>query len=218
MKAFLPIKDHSERVPGKNFKQLGSKSLFMWILETLLSVEEISTVVIDTDSTNQQLWSMASDSRIQIKTRNPNLIGDFVSMNELIWDFIDNKPGEEFLMTHATNPFLSTSTIKIAIEVYNEKKLSGFDSLFSVSEIQGRLYDSKGRTVNHKKGELMRTQDLEKYYLENSALYLFSHTSFAESRSRIGHQPYLYRISPLEAIDIDTRDEWALAEKLALTY
>ena len=34
--AILPMKANSERVKGKNFKILGEKPLFKWILDTLL--------------------------------------------------------------------------------------------------------------------------------------------------------------------------------------
>jgi CMP-N-acetylneuraminic acid synthetase len=39
--ALLPMKANSERVRGKNFREFNGKPLFRWILDTLLSVEEI---------------------------------------------------------------------------------------------------------------------------------------------------------------------------------
>ena len=51
--AILPMKANSERVKGKNFKILGEKPLFKWILDTLLNVSEIDTVVINTDARDE---------------------------------------------------------------------------------------------------------------------------------------------------------------------
>ena len=48
--ALLPMKAHSSRVPGKNFREFSGKPLFRWILDTLSSVDEISKVVINTDA------------------------------------------------------------------------------------------------------------------------------------------------------------------------
>jgi CMP-N-acetylneuraminic acid synthetase len=48
--ALLPMKGHSERVPGKNLRPLAGRPLYHWILDTLLSVPSIATVVVDTDS------------------------------------------------------------------------------------------------------------------------------------------------------------------------
>src|SRR5262249_9017177 len=48
--ALLPMKGHSERVPGKNFRDFCGKPLFRWILDSLLSLPEIGLVVINTDA------------------------------------------------------------------------------------------------------------------------------------------------------------------------
>ena len=48
--ALVPMRHHSQRVPGKNYRPLAGKPLFHHIIETLLNVPEIDTVVVDTDS------------------------------------------------------------------------------------------------------------------------------------------------------------------------
>jgi N-acylneuraminate cytidylyltransferase len=67
MKAFVPLKDHSERVPGKNFKLLDSKPLYLWVITTLLRTPEINGIVIDTDSDDRGLWELANNPKIEIK-------------------------------------------------------------------------------------------------------------------------------------------------------
>ena len=39
--ALVPMRHHSQRVPGKNYRLLAGKPLFYHILETLLDVPEI---------------------------------------------------------------------------------------------------------------------------------------------------------------------------------
>ena len=51
--ALLPLKAHSERIPGKNFKPLAGKPLFRWILDTLLGIDAIDRVVINTDAQHE---------------------------------------------------------------------------------------------------------------------------------------------------------------------
>jgi CMP-N-acetylneuraminic acid synthetase len=48
--ALMPMKHHSDRVPGKNLKPLGEAPLFHHVLRRLLESRHISEVVIDTDS------------------------------------------------------------------------------------------------------------------------------------------------------------------------
>lgn len=216
MQAILPIKSHSERVPGKNFKILGDKPLYQWIVATLLEVPEISGLVIDTDSDDAELWKLAENPKIKIKKRALKLVGDFVSMNEIIWDYVETASETEFFMTHVTNPFLSRETITSAIKEHLVQKQKGYDSLFSVSPIQGRLFNSEGLPINHDPLILMRTQDLETIFLENSCLYLFDKASFVKNRARIGAKPFLFPIPTLDSIDIDTKEEWDLAQQIAL--
>ena len=48
--ALVPMRHHSQRVPGKNYRPLAGRPLFHHILETLLKVPEISEIAVDTDS------------------------------------------------------------------------------------------------------------------------------------------------------------------------
>jgi CMP-N-acetylneuraminic acid synthetase len=215
MQAFLPLKAHSERVPGKNFRLLGDKPLYMWIVETLLDVPLISGLIIDTDSEDSDLWKLSKHSKIEVKMRAPNLVGDFVSMNEIIWDHVSTTTEKDFIMTHATNPFLSKATIVEAIEKYYEMKQKEFDSLFSVSQIQGRIFNASGFPLNHDPSNLIRTQDLDAIFLENSCLYIFDKATFTNHHARIGTKPFLMPIPVIDSIDIDTKDEWDLAQQIA---
>ena len=72
-----------------------------------------------------------------------------------------------------------------------------------------------GKPINHNPKKLIPTQDLEKIYEENSNLYIFSKESFLSSSSRIGKNPILFETPKNESIDIDTNEEWEIAESMA---
>lgn len=219
MKAFLPIKQHSERVPGKNFLILNGKPLFMWIVGALLDCKQISQIVIDTDSDDQYFLELKNVDRISLKRRTPSLIGDDVSMNLLIEDFLSDENEGTFLMTHATNPFLSPNTIAAAIRTFEEEARNGFDSLVSVNKFQSRFYDEGFNPVNHNPNRLLRTQDLPIIYEENSCLYVFTKKSFENNnKNRIGKSPFLFPTPKFESIDIDTREDWNFAEHVASQF
>jgi CMP-N-acetylneuraminic acid synthetase len=65
--------------------------------------------------------------------------------------------------------------------------------------------------VNHDPDNLVRTQDLEPWFEENSNLYAFTRESFAKTRARIGKQPMMYEGPYFESIDIDTPQDWDFA-------
>ncbi|MET0497662.1 MAG: acylneuraminate cytidylyltransferase family protein [Steroidobacteraceae bacterium] len=215
--ALLPMKANSERVKGKNFRDLGGKPLFRWILDTLLSVPAISQVVINTDAREiLERHALTSTDRVLIRDRRPEICGDTVSMNLVLADDIQNVDADIFLMTHTTNPFLSVATLETALERYREGLQAGTaDSLFTVNKMQTRFYRQDGSPVNHDPANLVRTQDLEPWFEENSNLYVFSKASFARTGARIGLRPILLEMSKAEAVDIDDQADWQLAAAIA---
>jgi len=215
--ALLPMKANSERVKGKNFRPLAGKPLCRWMIDTLLSVPAVARVVINTDARELLAQAGVVDSdRVMIRERKPELCGDMVSMNLILADDIANVASDAYLMTHTTNPLLGRGTIGRAIAAYREGVAAGtHDSLFTVNRMQTRFYRADGSPVNHDPDNLVRTQDLEPWYEENSNLYLFSRESFAATNARIGKHPILFETPRLESVDIDEQSDWDLAELLA---
>jgi N-acylneuraminate cytidylyltransferase len=193
--ALLPMKGHSERVPKKNLRDFCGHPLYHAVMKSLLRSRYVSKVVINTDSEriSEDALRFFKDKLI-IHDRPERIRGNFVSMNEIIGDDLGRAEGEHFLQTHSTNPLLTTASIDRAIERYFTALREGYDSLFSVTRLQTRLYDKKGMPINHDPDELLRTQDLPPVYEENSCLYLFSRGSFALKRRRIGGKPLMFEI------------------------
>lgn len=211
--ALLPMKANSERVKGKNFRDFNGKPLFKWVLDTLLSVDLIDTVVINTDARHILNKNGLTDcERVMIRDRRPDLCGDMVSMNLVLADDLENVDADIYLMTHTTNPFLTADTIVKAIEKFKlAREEAACDSLFSVDRIQTRFYRSDGSAVNHDPNNLIRTQDLEPWFEENSNLYLFTKEGFSHTKARIGRKPVLFESPRLESIDIDNQEDWNFA-------
>lgn len=211
--ALLPMKANSERVKGKNFREFCGKPLFKWILDSLLEVTEIDQVIINTDAGHilAELGVVDSD-RVSIRQRKDALCGDLVSMNLILADDIANTSSDIYLMTHTTNPLVSATTIRRVIKAYLEQRKNGsVDSLFTVNKIQTRFYRKDGSAVNHDPDNLIRTQDLEPWYEENSNIYLFTDESFKKTGARIGKSAMMYEVPQFESIDIDTPEDWDFA-------
>lgn len=215
IKALLPMKGHSERIPNKNMRLFAGRPLYHAIMETLLASKFVSQVIIDTDSIDIREDALKNfGDNVKIITRPDYLRGDFVSMNKIIEYDISVVDGEFFLQTHSTNPLLKVSTLDRAIEFFFSS-LDKYDSLFSVTRVQARLYWGDGTPINHDPNELIRTQDLPIVYEENSNFYLFSRRSFISAGGkRIGLRPYMFEVNKLEAVDIDEEEDFKLAEVL----
>ncbi|MCH2155848.1 MAG: acylneuraminate cytidylyltransferase family protein [Opitutales bacterium] len=211
--ALLPMKGHSARIPGKNFKEFAGKPLFRWVLDTLLAVQEIDQVVINTDAVDTLRSYGIETDRVILRERKPEICGDAVSMNRVLADDVDHVPADIYLMTHTTNPLLTADTVRHGLALFKKQHAAGIcDSLFSVNRFQTRFYSQDGDPVNHDPENLIPTQDLEPWYEENSNLYIFTQESFLETRARIGRRPVLFETPRLESTDIDTPADWDLAE------
>ncbi|MBK1618566.1 acylneuraminate cytidylyltransferase [Lamprobacter modestohalophilus] len=204
------MKAHSARVSGKNFRDFCGKPLFRWILDTLLSVDEIDQIVINTDARDiLASHGLVDTDRILIRDRKPEICGDFVSMNLVLADDLANVDADLYLMTHTTNPLMKAETIRGALAAFRQAQAEGrADSLFTVDKIQTRFYRADGSPVNHDPDNLIRTQDLEPWFEENSNLYIFTRASFAKTQARIGKQPMMYESAKFESLDIDTPADW----------
>ena len=212
--ALLPMKANSERVPNKNFRLIGGKPLYYWMLETLFAIEAIDRVIINTDADQEMFSNFIDNNKLMIRKRKPSLCGDLVSMNKIIEDDILSDSNETFLMTHTTNPLISAKTVNNAINIFVNRDKNKYDSLYSATKFQGRFYYEESVAINHNPNELLRTQDLPSVYLENSCLYLFEKSIFLDTKTRIGKKPILFETPQLESVDIDTEDDWYLANLL----
>ena len=213
--ALLPMKAHSERVKGKNFKNFNGKPLFNWMLDTLIAIKEIDHVIINTDAKEVLLENgLIETDRVIIRDRKQEICGDTISMNLIIEDDIDNIKADIYLMTHTTNPLITVNTVKGALKSFLKNlnnKDRNIDSLFTVDKIQNRFYREDCSAVNHDPDNLLRTQDLEPWFEENSNLYIFTKESFNRTKARIGKKPMMYETPKFESIDIDTQDDWDFA-------
>lgn len=210
LKALLPIKSHSSRLPGKNFLEFAGKPLLIHVLEKLCACKELSQVVVNTDS-DRVIEICSEYSKVQIIARPESLVGNEITMNSLIEYDLAQVEGEHWLQTHATNPLLQLRSIKNAIEFYLGH-LDEYDSLLSVDSVKKRVYDKELNGVNHFGAQLVNTQDLDPVFIENSNLFLFSRSSFMKTKSRIGSCPYPFPLSPHESIDIDYIEDFHTAE------
>jgi CMP-N-acetylneuraminic acid synthetase len=211
--ALVPMRHHSERVPGKNYRLLAGKPLFHHILDTLLQCPEIDQVAIDTDSPTIIDSLQKEYPQVTVILRPEHLRADTIPMNEVLLHDTSQLPADLYLQTHSTNPLLRPQTISRAIQSLIGQ-YPAYDSLFGVTRLQTRLWDQLGRPINHNPAILLRTQDLPPVYEENSCMYLFTRQTLEFRRNRLGERPLMYEIPASEAWDIDVELDFLIADLL----
>lgn len=211
--ALVPMRHSSERVPGKNYRLLAGKPLYAHVIEALLGCPEISGVVVDTDSPVMMQGLREHYPRVTVLERPHNLRDGMIPMNEILLYDTAQVEADYYLQTHSTNPLLRSETISQAVQTFLSQR-EQYDSLFSVTRLQTRLYWQDGSAVNHNPGELLRTQDLPPIFEENSCIYLFTREKLAARNHRLGDAPLMFEIDAAEAWDIDEELDFQIADFL----
>ena len=127
--ALVPMRHDSQRVKGKNYRQLAGVPLYQHILSTLQSCSEISKIVVDTDSNEIMDGIKEIFPEVHILIRPDHLRDGETPMNEVLLHDTGQFEADFYLQTHSTNPLLKTETISRAIETLLGN-FPDYDSLF----------------------------------------------------------------------------------------
>ena len=211
--ALVPMRHHSQRVRNKNFRNLAGKPLFHYIIETLSACPEIDRIVVNTDSRPIQDDLAANYPQVTVLVRPPELCADDIPMNDILLYDTEHVPADLYLQTHSTTPLLKSETVSQAIHDFLGKQCE-YDSLFSVTRLQTRLWDRFTQPINHDPEVLLQTQDLPPVYEENSCIYIFTADNLRARRNRIGRKPLMFETPVEEALDIDEESDFLIAELL----
>lgn len=206
--AVVPMKLNNERLPNKNTKPFDNgKPLCYYILETLLMVNGIDDIYVY--CSNPRIQDYIPEG-IKFIRRSESLDTSSTSMNEVLKCFSKDVEADIYLMTHATSPFVLSSSIENALL---KVKTGDYDSALAVQKIQEFLWKD-GNPFNYDLASIPRTQDLPKLYAETSGFYIYRKEIIQNHNRRIGFKPYLQEVSKIEATDIDEKEDFMIANAI----
>ena len=213
MKFFIIIKEKSERLPNKNFLELGEKPLYNHLLNEL----DGEDVYVDTDSDfiYTELWNSSvtcykrDQKFIDLESDSDYKVSPVLLMVENFLDTFVTDDAELIVTPHITSPFIKLSTI-IDASKYLDK---GYDTVQACTEHKEFTYFD-GKPVNFDDNVVQKTQDLKPVLMGNGAFFIFTKKTFKENNNRTGKNPYFYPISIPESIEIDDADDWYLAKRV----
>ncbi len=210
--AFIPIKLNSERVPLKNIRKLhNGRPLISYILQTILKVEEVDEAYVYCSS--EEICEYLPEG-IKFLKRDPYYDLSTTSFNEVMESFCKLVDADVYVLTHATAPFISAETISKAVK---EVESGEHDSAMTVLELQEFLW-MDGKPFNYSVDAIPRTQDLKPMYSETCGLFVFTKELILEKHRRIGDRPCLIPVSKIEACDINTEDDFIVADAMAYLF
>ena len=219
---FLPTRAGSERVANKNTRNFAGVEggLLAIKLEQLLSLSKVKEVVLSTndEASIEVAQNFLSNPKLKLIQRPDHLAQSLTNLTDLVEYVPTICSSEHILWTHVTSPLVNAVDYETAINLYFEKMSENYDSLMSVKEIQNYVWSKKENKVSNRKDDDFkkwpRTQDLEKVYEVNSAIFIASKKIYKKENDRIGKKPYLLIHSFLQSIDVDWEEDFKIAEKL----
>lgn len=216
MKFFIIIKEKSERLPDKNFLNLTGIPLYKHLLNTLSSED----VYIDTDSdiifneckTLSNVTCYKRDTKhVELEKNIEFAVSPVLLMIENFLNKYVQDENEVIITPHVTSPYITLKTMLNA-----SKKLSEYDTVCACTEHKEFTY-FKGEPVNFDSNVVSKTQDLEPVVMGNGAFFIFTKKEFMKNKNRTSENNYFYPITFPESIEIDTLNDFRLAEMYELS-
>jgi len=206
--AFVPIRLNSQRLPNKNILPIAGHPMCWHILNSLLRVDGIKETYVY--CSDEAMKKYIPEGSIFLK-RDTRLDGDLIKGFEIYESFINQVDADIYILAHTTSPFTKSETISKALNSILDKR---HDSAFSAQRIQTFAW-YKSKPINYDINDVPRTQDIEPIYVETSAFFMFEKEIFTKNHRRIGFNPYIQEVDSVEAVDIDTKEDYDFARKIA---
>lgn len=214
--AIIPARKGSKGILSKNTKLIYNKPLISWTIEAAQKSKYIDKIIISTDCV--KVKKIAKSYNINVPSLRPaNISRDSSSSDEVIKYEINREKGFDIIcMLQPTSPLRDFKDIDSAFEEFFNNKCS---ALVSVCKNQHSPYwsfeiDGKYlKTLFPNKNINKRRQDLPDTYMLNGAIYIAAVDFYKEQSSFITNQTIPYIMPFYKSIDIDSIEDFEIAEK-----
>ena len=216
--AIIPARGGSKRIPRKNIKPFMGKPIIAYSIEAALQSGIFDEVMVSTD--DEEIAEVAKQYGANVPfMRSKKNSDDHATMEDVIEEVLNeyccqNKSFDSFCCILSTAPFLrSMSWINSHIKFLDGQ----YDSLFPVLRftypIQRALRQVDGRIVMREPQYIhSRSQDLEPMYHDSGLFYWMTVSKFMEVKEIFCDNSGMIELSDLEVQDIDTYEDWRMAE------
>jgi len=224
----VPARGGSQRLPNKNIKLLNGKPLFFHTIDALIGHELIDRVVFTSDSKEYcELAEKKYADNITILNRPKETATNKTKVVEELKRIFDIHPElfstEWFGLALPTAPLRSHDTVSNALTFFERTKyplfscnVYDFPTQFAFRLDNSKFLEQNWRPVLEDSPMITgntRSQDIEKLYRPNGAIYINKISNFLQSKT-LYNQANGFEISSIEAMDIDTELDFKIVESL----
>lgn len=205
--AIIPARKGSERLPDKNMRPFGGRPLIGWSLEVATSNPLISLVVVSSD--DEEVLNYAAGFGVKLIDRPSRLARRETPMDEVIIHALEHQASDGYVpdlvaLLQPTSPLRTSEDISMAFAIMES---TGADAVHSVSRCPP---PSEIRFAN-RLHRIKASSGSAGFVAENGAVFLVKRAAF-ETSGLFPELTYGYYLPPARAIDINTIEEFDLAE------
>ena len=214
--AIITARGGSKRIPKKNIKDFMGKPMLAYAIEAAKESNLFDTIMVSTDS--DEIAKVAIEYGAEVPfMRSDRTSSDtattFDALDEVIKEY--KKIGKEYetlCCIYPCVPFLKAKTLEEAYQ-----KMQNHDAVIPVCKypvpIEWAMKIENDLLIpNDREAQNMRSQDIETKYFDVGMFYFCKVNSLYEHNSLTPDNLTAYIIDELECQDIDTMDDWRMAE------
>jgi N-acylneuraminate cytidylyltransferase len=205
--AVIPVRQGSQRVKNKNFREFAGKSLLEYKIDIIKTLP-VNEIIVNTDS--EYAINLAKQNDISYHKREPYYASSECTNSEYHEYLAKVTNAENILITQVTAPLITAATFIETIDIYNNIDCN---SLMSIKKIKEYLW-YKNKPINYKLDYAPNSQDLPDYFAPTFGVIIVNREAMLKSKNFICDKPYFYELPETEAIDIDTELDFEFAEFL----
>lgn len=217
--AYIPARSGSKGIPKKNIRLLCGKPLLGWMVEAALKTGLFDRVMVSTDT--EEFAEIARQCGAWVPfLRDQTVAKDTTPTIETIYSDKTRLEAmgetfDTFCLLQPTTPFCRAEDIAGAIALH-EKVHAGVVSVMRTKArpMLLRTLDADGRATPlldvHK---VLRRQDEPTFYELNGAIYISAWNEVTPDH-KFAFNPYAYVMDDAHSIDIDTEEDFVLAERV----
>ena len=217
--AIITARGGSKRIPKKNIKDFCGKPVIAYSIEAAVESGLFSEVMVSTDS--EEIADVAAKYGAKVPfLRSTKTSDDYATTADVLLEVLAEyeRMGQTFdyhCCIYPTAPFVTAEKLQEAMRLMTEKHPIQVMPVVAFSYPPQRSYVAEENgTIAFKYKEYMRarSQDLEKWYHDAGQFYLYDTKRYLDAGGVISSQIMPIYVSELSVQDIDTEDDWKIAE------
>lgn len=216
--AIITARGGSKRIPRKNIKEFCGKPILAYSIEAAIASGVFDTVMVSTD--DEEIAGIARQYGAEVPFfRSEKTANDHATTSDVLIEVLEEyeRRGEHFetvCCIYPTAPFITPERLRSAMELLAETKA---DSVLPVVRFgfppqRGVVMEDGYLKFKWPQYRSARSQDLEPFYHDVGQFYCLSTAGFERQQALIMEKTVPLVLPEAEIQDIDTEEDWELAE------